>query len=97
MNQPENLPTNGQDLAAINFEAAFERLEVILEQMNTGSISLDESLKLYEEADRLIAICNKRLNEAERKIEILVKNRTGDLNLGSDNKPVTQDYSIPPK
>ncbi|MFI5344662.1 MAG: exodeoxyribonuclease VII small subunit [Chlamydiales bacterium] len=80
--------------AEASFEAAFERLEAILEQMNAGSISLDDSLKLYEEADRLIAICNKRLNEAERKIEILIKNRNGDLNLGSDNKPLTQDYKI---
>lgn len=78
----------------ISFEDAFERLENILEQMNTGSVSLDESLKLYEEADRLIGICSKRLNEAERKIEILSKNRQGELNLGIDNKPLTQDYKI---
>ncbi len=91
----ENQTNNIQDIGSISFEAAFERLEAILELMNAGSISLDDSLKLYEEADSLIAICNKRLNEAERKIEILIKNRNGDLNLGSDNKPVTQEYKIP--
>lgn len=91
MNSMEERPLT-QNCESIAFEAAFERLEVILEQMNTGSISLDESLKLYEEADCLIAICNKRLNEAERKIEVLIKNRNGDLNLGNDNKPTTQEY-----
>ncbi|CUI16579.1 Exodeoxyribonuclease 7 small subunit [Candidatus Protochlamydia naegleriophila] len=78
-----------------SFETALSRLEEILERMNGGTISLDESLKLYEEADQLIAICNKRLNEAERKIEILVKNRSGELAIGSDDKPLVQDYKIP--
>lgn len=75
-----------------NFEEAFTRLEQILERMNSGSISLDESLKLYEEADKLITLCGKRLNDAERKIEMLIKNRNGELVLDTDQKPVTQDY-----
>lgn len=79
----------------ISFESAFARLEEILERMNSGAISLDESLKLYEEADRLIAICNKRLNEAERKIEVLVKNRNGEIILGSENAPITQEFKVP--
>jgi exodeoxyribonuclease VII small subunit len=79
----------------ISFEAAFARLEQILERMNSGTISLDESLKFYEEADQLITVCNKRLNEAERKIEVLVKNRNGEITCGADEKPLTQDYRIP--
>lgn len=75
------------------FEEAFARLEQILEKMNSGAVSLDESLKLYEEADKLIATCSKRLNDAERKIEILIKNRNGELMLGQDQKPLTQDFS----
>lgn len=77
----------------LSFETAFERLEEILAKLNTGTVSLDDSLKLYEEADRLIATCNKRLNDAEHKIEILVKNRSGELTIGNDDKPVTQEYS----
>lgn len=76
----------------INFENAFSRLEEILEKMNSGSASLDDSLKLYEEADKLINICTKKLNEAERKIEILIKNRNGELTMGENNKPLTQDF-----
>ncbi len=77
----------------ISFEAAFSRLEAILEKMNSGAITLDESLKLYEEADRLIQICTKRLSDAERKVEILVKNRNGELTLDADQKPTTQPFS----
>lgn len=78
--------------ADINFETAFTRLEAILEKMHSGSLSLDEMLKLYEEADQLIVLCASKLNEAESKIEVLVKNRNGALQLGSDNKPQTQEF-----
>lgn len=95
MIQPSpDLNKESELLNEITFESAFERLEIILEQMNNGTVSLDDSLKLYEEADRLINICSKRLNEAERRIEVLSKNRSGDINLGVDNKPLTQEYKI---
>ena len=89
-----NTNSKTQNSSSISFEAAFARLEEILEKMNSEAISLDDSLKLYEEADQLIALCNKRLNEAERKIEMLVKNRNGELVTGNDDQPVTQDYKI---
>jgi len=87
--KPTN-PTSEQ-----TFETAFSRLEEILEKMNSGTLSLDDSLKLYEEADGLIMMCSKRLNDAERRIEILIKNRGGELTLGNDQKPQTQDFSLP--
>lgn len=77
----------------IPFEEAFSRLEEILEKMHSSALSLDEALKLYEEADKLIAVCSKRLADAEKKIEILVKNRNGDLTLGADQKPMTQPFN----
>ena len=55
------------------FEESYARLEEILEKMNSGKVSLDESLKLYEEADKLIASCNKRLNEAEKRSKRFLK------------------------
>jgi exodeoxyribonuclease VII small subunit len=76
-----------------NFEQAFIRLEHILEQMNSGKVSLDDSLKLYEEADKLIHACGKRLNEAEQKIETLLKNRSGDLVLNEQGAPSTQPFA----
>lgn len=80
----------------MTFEKAFARLEEILEKMNTGALSLEESLKLYEEADGLIHLCQKQLTEAERRIEILVKNRQGELMVGKEGKPKTQDFIPPP-
>ena len=45
----------------MKFEEAYRRLEEILEKMNSGKASLDDSLKLYEEADKLIVTCQKKL------------------------------------
>lgn len=89
MNQ-DSTPNNCNDLS---FENAFSRLEEILEKMNSGHVGLDESLALYEEADKLINSCNKRLTSAERHIETLIKNRQGDLVLNADQKPITQDFN----
>jgi len=76
-----------------SFEKAFERLETILETLNSGHATLDESLKLYEEAEKLIAFCGKKLTDAEKKIEMLTKQRTGELTLGPDGRPLTQDIA----
>ena len=60
--------------------------------MSRGTIALDESLKLYEEADKLISQCGKKLNEAEKKIEILIKNRSGEIQLGENGQPTKEDF-----
>ena len=75
------------------FESAYARLEEILEKMNAGKVSLEDSLKLYEEADRLINWCSKQLTEAEKKIEVLVKNREGEVMLGEQGRPLTQPFA----
>lgn len=85
--QPKDLPKE------LSFEESFHRLEEILEKMNNSSVHLDEALKLYEEADKLINSCGKKLTDAERKIEILIKNRSGELVLGNDQRPSKQDFS----
>jgi exodeoxyribonuclease VII small subunit len=81
----------------LSFEASYARLEEILEKMNSGKVSLEDSLRLYEEADRLINWCSKQLTEAEKKIEILVKNREGDLVLDEQGKPQTQPFIPAPQ
>jgi exodeoxyribonuclease VII small subunit len=86
-------PSPKEELTALNYEEALHRLEEILEKMNSGKVSLDESLKLYEEADLLIRRCSQKLTEAEQKIEVLIKNRSGELAFGSGNKPLTQEFS----
>jgi len=75
-----------------SFEEAYGRLEAILEQLNSGKLSLDSSLKLYEEADRLIASCTSRLTQAEQKIEMLVKTRESKLQLDALGRPQTEPF-----
>ena len=75
------------------FESAFERLEQILEKMNTGKTPLDESLKLFEEADQLIRLCTQRLTSAEQKVETLIKNRSNELVIDESQKPKMQPFS----
>ena len=71
------------------FEKAFERLEHILEALNSGKPTLEEAIKLYEEADSLIVQCHKKLTDAEKKIEVLIKNRQGQLQLDASGQPQT--------
>jgi exodeoxyribonuclease VII small subunit len=63
----------------LKFEAALERLEKIVEEMESGDLPLEEILKKYEEGSGLALYCSKRLTEAEKRIEILMKNKEGAL------------------
>jgi exodeoxyribonuclease VII small subunit len=79
-----------------SFEQAFTRLEEILEQMNEGKTPLDQSLQLYREADKLIAQCQTRLTQAEQEIEMLIKNREGELTLDKEGRPLSQSFGSQP-
>ena len=68
-----------------NFESAFARLEEILKKMSQGAVPLEESLSLYEEAEKLIDTCNKKLTEAEKKIQVLVK-------VDEQGQPLVEDF-----
>ncbi|HPI72379.1 MAG TPA: exodeoxyribonuclease VII small subunit [bacterium] len=59
----------------LNFENAMERLEEIADQLEDGSQSLDESLKLFAEANKLAAFCTGKLDEAGKKLKILIKDQ----------------------
>ena len=62
-----------------SFEKAYTRLEQILETLNSTQVSLEDSLKLFEEANSLIVGCEKKLSFAEQKVESLLKNRDGSI------------------
>ncbi len=64
-------------MAAIKFEKALSRLETIVNELEEGELSLDESLKIFEEGVKLSKTCLKMLDEAEKKVEILVKDKDG--------------------
>ena len=57
---------------APTFESSLRRLEDTVKRMEGGTLTLDEMLKAFEEGSRLVTDCNTRLNEVERRIELLV-------------------------
>ncbi len=63
----------------LNFEEALQKLEGIVEKLESGDLKLDESLELFEEGVRLSRLCQKKLEEAQGKIEKLVKEKDGEI------------------
>jgi exodeoxyribonuclease VII small subunit len=63
--------------AELNFEGAMDRLEKIVEQMESGKLPLEEVIVRYEEGMKLVKICQERLANAEQKIEIITRNSGG--------------------
>jgi len=59
------------------FEEALARLEQIVHALEAGNLSLDESLRVFEEGTGLLRLCTRRLEEAERRIEILMQHEGG--------------------
>jgi exodeoxyribonuclease VII small subunit len=55
------------------FEAAMARLEEIVHALEKGDLSLDESLRVFEEGTGLLRFCTRRLEAAERRIEVLMQ------------------------
>jgi exodeoxyribonuclease VII small subunit len=68
-------------MAEIKFEEALKKLEKIVEDLENGDLSLDEALKKYQEGIELARLCGQRLDSAKKKIDLLVKNKKGDLEL----------------
>jgi exodeoxyribonuclease VII small subunit len=65
--------------AKMSFEAAMERLDKIVEQMESSKLPLEELLVRYEEGIRLVAVCNEQLAEAENRIETLNRNASNTV------------------
>ena len=75
-------------MAEMKFEEALKKLEKIVEELEAGKLSLDDSLKKYEEGVRLSRFCHKTLQQAQKKIQTL--NKKGQ---GWELKPFTQAES----
>lgn len=70
----------------MKFEDALKRLEEITENMESDNLSLEESLKMFEEGMRLADFCNKKLDNAQKKISIILKDK--DLNV------IEEDFTL---
>ena len=64
---------------APEFEAALTKLEEIVKKLENGELSLDSALELFEEGVKLSRFCHTKLEEAERRVEILLKNGSGQV------------------
>ena len=60
-----------------SFEGAMDRLEEIVEQMESGKMMLEELIGRYEEGMKLVKVCQERLASAEQRIEIITRNHAG--------------------
>ena len=65
----------------IQFEEAFKRLGDIVTKLESGDLSLEESMTLFEEGITLTKTCKTRLEAAEQKIQLLLKDSDGNLTL----------------
>jgi exodeoxyribonuclease VII small subunit len=77
-----------------SFENNLKKLEAITRKLENEDISLDESIALFEEGVKLVKILQCKLNEAERKVEILIKEAEGKYHLkefGEGEKPEEGD------
>jgi len=76
-------------MAGLTFEKSLERLEEIVEELENSDLDIDKSLKVFEEGVKLSRLCAKKLDEAEKKIELLIKGEKGEF--------ITELFSPPNK
>jgi exodeoxyribonuclease VII small subunit len=79
---------DGQEQAR-SFETSLEALEQIVRQLESGDLPLEKSLELFEQGVRLSRECQERLSQAERRIEVLLRDNQG--------RPVVTNYTAPPQ
>ena len=64
-----------------SFEAALERLQATVKRLESGELSLEQSLESFEEGVRLSRLCQQRLTAAEQKVELLMQSSDGKAEL----------------
>ncbi len=78
---------------AKTFESSLAELEKIVAQLENGELPLEESLKLFETGVKLSRECRERLSDAERRIEVLMKDGDGKLSLSELSPDASADSS----
>jgi exodeoxyribonuclease VII small subunit len=77
------------------FEQALQQLEQVVQKLEKGELPLEESLALYEDGIRLARLCHGKLEEAEGKIELLMKDARGEPVLDAQGRPRTTPLGPP--
>jgi exodeoxyribonuclease VII small subunit len=86
---------NANETQVLTFEAALHRLEEIVGRLEKGELPLEESLTLYEEGIKLSRLCHGKLEEAEGRIELLVKDARGDVARDANGRARTTPFPRP--
>ena len=63
----------------VTFEEGMRALDEAVSKLESGSLTLDESLATFEEAVKLIKVCNEKINSAEQKVKMLIQNADGSV------------------
>ena len=66
-------------MAEPKFEASLQRLEEIVQRLESGDMPLEESLRVFEEGMKLVAFCSQKLEEAEKKVTLLTSRQEGGV------------------
>jgi exodeoxyribonuclease VII small subunit len=77
------------------FEQALLELEQIVQRLEKGELPLEDSLRLYEEGIRLSRLCHAKLEEAEGRIEVLLKDSRGEPAQDKQGRPLTAPLAEP--
>jgi len=70
-----------------SFEASLEALEQIVQHLEEGDLPLEKSLELFEQGIRLSRECQERLSQAERRIEVLLRDNQGRITVNNFEEP----------
>ncbi len=73
-----------------SFEAALEELEGLVESMESGEMGLEEMVAAFEKGQKLVKSCTDRLNEVERRIEVIKKNADGSASATTTLPPMSE-------
>ena len=75
------MPQKSKPSQKLNFEEAMERLEKIVEDLESGNLSLEDSVKSFEQGIELSRLCKKKLESAENRVKIIVEKAGGEFDL----------------
>ncbi len=75
----ESMESTSANESAPRFEAAYQELAQIIDQLESGDLSLDESMALFERGQRLVRLCEGQLNAAELRVSQLLSDADGNV------------------
>ena len=70
-------------MTKLNFEKSMKQLEQIVQELESGDLSLEKAIKKFEDGVRLSKLCSKQLDETEKKVTMLLQDQNGKISVNS--------------